>query len=74
MSYRRENARRDRLYGVPEPNAKVDTHELADKVPEIIIVWVVGLMTEDDSFLFRLPHSDMLSENVFSFYFLPLVT
>ena len=32
MSYRLENKRRDRLYGKPEPNATVDTTELADKV------------------------------------------
>ncbi|KAF8348602.1 MFS general substrate transporter [Amanita rubescens] len=33
-SYRRDNARRDRKYGVPEPDARVDTSELADKAPE----------------------------------------
>jgi len=33
ISYRMENARRDRLYGKPEPGAKVDTRELADKAP-----------------------------------------
>ncbi|KAF8635367.1 hypothetical protein AX15_000372 [Amanita polypyramis BW_CC] len=33
-SYRRDNARRDREYGVPKPNARVDTSELADKAPE----------------------------------------
>lgn len=33
ISYRRENERRNRLYGIPEPNAKVDTHKLADKAP-----------------------------------------
>ncbi|CAK5274832.1 unnamed protein product, partial [Mycena citricolor] len=27
MSYRLENAERDRLYGKPEPNSKVDTRE-----------------------------------------------
>jgi len=32
MSYRWENARRDRLYGKPLTGVKVDTHELADKV------------------------------------------
>ncbi|KAG6846191.1 hypothetical protein H0H93_015505 [Arthromyces matolae] len=34
LSYRMENARRDRLYGKPEKNARVDTHELADKAPD----------------------------------------
>ncbi|GLB42135.1 putative major facilitator superfamily protein [Lyophyllum shimeji] len=33
VSYRMENARRDKLYGRPDPNARVDTHELADKAP-----------------------------------------
>jgi hypothetical protein len=32
MSYKWDNARRDREYGVPEADAKVDTKELADKV------------------------------------------
>ncbi|KAF8652407.1 hypothetical protein AX16_004435 [Volvariella volvacea WC 439] len=32
-SYRIENTRRDRLYGKPEPNARVDTSVLADKAP-----------------------------------------
>jgi len=32
ISYRLENARRDRLYGVPKQGVKVDTRELADKV------------------------------------------
>ncbi|KAF5310733.1 hypothetical protein D9619_007895 [Psilocybe cf. subviscida] len=32
-SYRLENARRDRLYGKPDADTKVDTHELADKAP-----------------------------------------
>jgi len=35
ISYRRDNARRDRLYGKSTPNAKVDTHKLADKVCQI---------------------------------------
>jgi len=34
ISYRRDNARRDRKYGIPEPDARVDTSELADKAPE----------------------------------------
>jgi sugar phosphate permease len=33
ISYRRENARRDKLYGKPVDNARVDTHELADQAP-----------------------------------------
>ncbi|KAF8636920.1 hypothetical protein AX17_003171 [Amanita inopinata Kibby_2008] len=33
ISYRRDNARRDKLYGKPEPDARVDTSELADKAP-----------------------------------------
>jgi len=33
VSYRRDNSRRDRLYGRPDGNAKVDTSELADKAP-----------------------------------------
>lgn len=32
LSYRQDNLRRNELYGIPEPDAKVDTHELADKV------------------------------------------
>ncbi|KAJ6542417.1 major facilitator superfamily domain-containing protein [Mycena sp. CBHHK59/15] len=31
ISYRAENARRDRLYGVPQPGTRVDTSQLADK-------------------------------------------
>lgn len=31
ISYRRDNARRDRLYGKSTPDSMVDTHELADK-------------------------------------------
>ncbi|KAH8103759.1 MFS general substrate transporter [Phellopilus nigrolimitatus] len=34
MSYHWDNRRRDRLYGRPEPEAKVDTSELADKAPD----------------------------------------
>ncbi|CCL99611.1 uncharacterized protein FIBRA_01629 [Fibroporia radiculosa] len=34
ISYRLENQRRDRLYGKPEPNATVDTSELADNAPD----------------------------------------
>ncbi|RDB29892.1 hypothetical protein Hypma_014036 [Hypsizygus marmoreus] len=33
ISYRMENARRDKLYGTPATNARVDTHELADGAP-----------------------------------------
>jgi len=33
VSYRLENTRRNELYGIPEPNTKVDTRELADKAP-----------------------------------------
>jgi len=33
ISYRQDNVRRNMLYGIPEPNAKVDTYELADKAP-----------------------------------------
>ncbi|KAF9466736.1 major facilitator superfamily domain-containing protein [Collybia nuda] len=32
-SYRMDNAHRNRLYGKPDDNARVDTHELADKAP-----------------------------------------
>ncbi|KAF7316435.1 MFS general substrate transporter [Mycena indigotica] len=32
-SYRRDNARRDKLYGKPDRSARVDTSELADKAP-----------------------------------------
>ncbi|KAJ7858727.1 MFS general substrate transporter [Mycena leptocephala] len=31
FSYRMDNARRDELYGKPDPNARVDTSDLADK-------------------------------------------
>ncbi|KAG6861386.1 hypothetical protein C0995_000792 [Termitomyces sp. Mi166 len=34
VSYRIENARRDRIYGKPDKNARVDTHELADGAPD----------------------------------------
>ncbi|KAJ8081895.1 hypothetical protein PM082_007741 [Marasmius tenuissimus] len=33
ISYRTDNARRDKEYGVPDPNEKVDVSELADKAP-----------------------------------------
>lgn len=32
ISYRMDNAQRNRLYGKATPESKVDTHELADKV------------------------------------------
>jgi len=34
ISYHLDNQKRDKLYGKPMPNAKVDTHKLADKAPE----------------------------------------
>ncbi|KAF8893165.1 MFS general substrate transporter [Gymnopilus junonius] len=34
ISYRWDNARRDRLYGKPKPGTKIDTRELADYAPE----------------------------------------
>ncbi|CAA7267224.1 unnamed protein product [Cyclocybe aegerita] len=34
ISYRWDNARRDKLYGKAKPNGKINTHELADKAPE----------------------------------------
>ncbi|KAF8893164.1 major facilitator superfamily domain-containing protein [Gymnopilus junonius] len=34
ISYRWDNARRDRLYGKPKPGIKVDTRDLADQTPE----------------------------------------
>ncbi|KAF9530228.1 major facilitator superfamily domain-containing protein [Crepidotus variabilis] len=34
MSYRFDNARRDKQYGKPKPNARVVTHDLADKAPD----------------------------------------
>ncbi|KAJ8508292.1 hypothetical protein ONZ45_g9420 [Pleurotus djamor] len=34
LSYRKDNAWRDKTYGVPSPFEKVDTHELADKMTE----------------------------------------
>ncbi|KIJ15957.1 2.A.1.14 the Anion:Cation symporter family [Paxillus involutus ATCC 200175] len=33
ISYKRDNAKRDSLYGRPDPNASVNTSELADKAP-----------------------------------------
>ncbi|EGO03746.1 hypothetical protein SERLA73DRAFT_175369 [Serpula lacrymans var. lacrymans S7.3] len=33
VSFRWDNQRRDKLYGKPDPDAKVDTSELADKAP-----------------------------------------
>ncbi|KAI6019896.1 major facilitator superfamily domain-containing protein [Pisolithus orientalis] len=33
VSYKRDNKRRDELYGKPDPDATVDTSELADKAP-----------------------------------------
>ena len=32
VSYRLDNKKRDRLYGKPQRNTTVNTHELADKV------------------------------------------
>jgi len=32
MSYQMENAKRDRIYGNPKANTRVNTHDLADKV------------------------------------------
>ena len=55
ISYKLENERRDKLYGIPAPNAKVDTHELADKV--LFYLFYLGfvlLMTDDSCFLFPL--------------------
>ncbi|KZT03825.1 MFS general substrate transporter [Laetiporus sulphureus 93-53] len=34
ISYRLENRRRDKLYGKPDPDAMVDTSELADNAPD----------------------------------------
>jgi len=34
ISYRRDNARRDKLYGTHTPDTMVDTHELADKASD----------------------------------------
>jgi len=33
ISYRRDNRKRDQAYGVPDPDARVDTSVLADKAP-----------------------------------------
>ncbi|EEB89425.1 hypothetical protein MPER_12477, partial [Moniliophthora perniciosa FA553] len=33
ISYRMDNARRDKQTGIPEPNTKVDVGEYADKAP-----------------------------------------
>lgn len=32
MSYKRDNGKRNELHGCPDPDAPVDTSELADKV------------------------------------------
>jgi hypothetical protein len=37
ISYRLDNANRDRLHGKSTPDSKVDTHQLADKVCQIYI-------------------------------------
>ncbi|KAF9477800.1 MFS general substrate transporter [Pholiota conissans] len=34
ISYRLDNNKRDRIYGMPEAGTKINTHELADKAPE----------------------------------------
>ncbi|KIM91552.1 hypothetical protein PILCRDRAFT_711 [Piloderma croceum F 1598] len=34
LSYRFDNRKRDKLYGKPAPDARVDTYELADKAPQ----------------------------------------
>ena len=63
VSYRIENRRRDRKYGKPVPNARVDTTELADKVCSLRILlrvtplscgdcmcgcgYGIGLLTDD---------------------------
>lgn len=53
ISYRRDNIRRDKLYGKSTPDAKVDTYELADKVCQTHPggVLLIGLFC-------RLPTSD----------------
>ncbi len=39
VSYRLENKRRDKLYGIPVPNESVDTTELADRVCMLSYLW-----------------------------------
>lgn len=38
MSYKRDNARRVALHGCPDPDAPVDTSELADKVSLSVVM------------------------------------
>ncbi|KAJ6558015.1 hypothetical protein B0H19DRAFT_946845, partial [Mycena capillaripes] len=43
ISYRKDNVRRDTLYGKPNSRNRVDTTEFADKVDSIrIIIWSVA--------------------------------
>ena len=63
VSYRQDNERRNKLYGIPEPNAKVDTYELADKVLYHNKKHLGLSIIDDFSFSStRLPDSDMLCE------------
>lgn len=41
--YRYENARRNRVYGKPVPNTRVDTSELADRVSTIAFLEMLQL-------------------------------
>ena len=59
ISYRIENRRRDRLYGVPDPSAPVDTTELADKVRSPPVLQCVPILI---SFC-RLPISATLPDS-----------
>jgi hypothetical protein len=36
LSYRWDNARRNKLYGKPKPGDKVNTHEFADQVSPVL--------------------------------------
>lgn len=50
--YRRENKRRDRVYGPVDPDAKIDTSKLADEVrvvPHITILDFISLLLISDT-------------------------
>ena len=46
ISYRLENKRRDKLYGKPDPDATVDTSELADAVSLQVVATARHLLSD----------------------------
>ena len=46
MTYRRANKERNRLYGVPEEDARVDVSVLADEVRSNLLISIRGSKTK----------------------------